>query len=186
MSSSTLYWLIIGCEVAFWVVLFLGLAVRYLWQHRTLSRALLLSLPLIDLILLAVTILDLRAGTVASFAHGLAAAYVGFTIAFGGIAVSWADQHFAHWFMDAPAPAPAPERGWPALRYDLLLWIRCLVAVAITLVLLVVLIALVNDASATKALRGWFSISIGCAFFWCLFGPLWTLVFAAWGHRPVR
>ena len=29
MQSSTLYWLIIGCEISFWVVLALGLAARY-------------------------------------------------------------------------------------------------------------------------------------------------------------
>ena len=180
MSSSTLYWLIIGCEVAFWVLLFLGLAARYFLQRKDLGRLLLLSLPVVDLVLLLVTVLDLRAGTPATFAHGLAAAYVGFTVAFGGIAVSWADMRFAHWFMGRPAPAGPPERGWPALRYDLLLWGRCLVAVATTLALLVLMIALVHDASATEALRGWFRIAIGCAFFWFLFGPLWTLVFASW------
>lgn len=180
MPPSTLYWLIIGCETSFWLVLFLGLAARYLLQRKRLSHVLLLTLPALDLALLAFTALDLGSGTPASFAHGLAAAYVGFTVAFGSIAVSWADQRFAHRFAGAAAPTKAPTRGWPALRYELQLWARCLAAVAITLVLVMALIAFVNDESATEALHAWFGISIGCAIFWFFLGPMWTLLFSSW------
>ncbi len=161
-------------------MLFLGLAVRYLLKRKRLSHVLLLALPALDLVLLGFTALDLGSGTPASFAHGLAAAYVGFTVAFGSIAVSWADQRFAHWFADAPSPTKAPARGWPALRYELLLWTRSLAAVAITLILLVALIAYVDDPSATEALHEWFQIAIGCAIFWFFFGPVWTLLFSSW------
>lgn len=180
MPSSNLYWLIVGCETAFWVVLFLGMAARYLLQRKILSHILLLSLPLLDVALLGFTALDLRSGTPATFAHGLAAAYVGFTVAFGGIAVAWADQRFAHRFAGAPAPTKAATRGWLALRYELLLWARCLVAVAITLVLLAALIVFVNDETAAEPLREWFPISIGCAVVWFIFGPMWTLLFSSW------
>ena len=182
MPSSTLYWLIIGCEISFWFVLFLGLAARYLLRRKRLSFVLLLGLPALDLALLGFTALDLRSGAQASFAHGLAAAYLGFTIAFGNVAVSWADQRFAHWFADAPAPTKAPTRGWPALRYELLLWVRCLAAVGITLILLLALIAFVNDKLASEALYEWFHISIGCAILWFIFGPVWTLLFSSWRH----
>jgi hypothetical protein len=179
-SSNKLYWLIVGCEISFWAVLVLGLAARYLLRRKRLGSILLLALPVLDLALLGFTAVDLGSGTPASFAHGLAAAYVGYTIAFGGIAVSWADQHFAHWFTNAPAPAKAPTRGWLALRHELLLWARCLAAVAITLALLVALIAFVNDESATKALHVWFRIGIGQAIVWFFFGPMWTLFFYSW------
>jgi hypothetical protein len=180
MSSSTLYGLIIGCEISFWVVLLLALAARYVLRRKRLSQILLIGLPILDLALLGFTALDLNSGSTANFAHGLAAAYVGFTVAFGRMAVSWADQHFAHWFTAAPAPSKAPTRGWLALRYELLLWGRCLIAVAITLTLLVALIAYVNDDAATQALKDWFRTAIGCAIFWFIFGPLWTLVFSSW------
>jgi len=180
MSSSTLYWLIVGCEVAFWVVLLLALTARYLLRRRTLSRILLISLPLLDIALLGFTALDLRSGAPATFAHGLAAAYVGFTVAFGGLTVAWADRHFAHRFAGGPAPPKAPNRGWAAVRYELALWVRCLVAVAITLVLLMGLIAFVGDDAATQALRDWRFIAAGCAFFWFVFGPLWALLFQSW------
>jgi hypothetical protein len=180
MPSSILYWLILVCETSFWLVLLLALVARYVLQRKYLSYFLLLMLPVLDLALLTFTALDLVAGTRADFVHGLAAAYVGFTVAFGNVVVSWADQRFAHRFANAPAPIKAPTRGWPALRYELLLWVRCLVAVGITLVLIVGLISLVNNASATEALNEWFSIAISCAFLWFIFGPLWALVFSSW------
>lgn len=185
MQASNLYWLIIGCEVLFWVMLVLSLVARYLLKRAALSRILLLSLPLIDLVLLGITAFDLKSGTPAEFAHGLAAAYVGFTVAFGGIAVSWADQHFAHRFMGAPVPAKAPVRGWPGLRYELILWVRCLVAVAITLVLITALIAFVNDDAITEELRGnWSRIPFGTAVIWFILGPVWTLLFHSWRRAP--
>jgi hypothetical protein len=183
MPSSSLYWLIIGCEISFWLLLCLALAARYLLRRKRLGSILLFGLPVLDLALFGSTALDLGSGTQASFTHGLAAAYVGFTIAFGSVAVTLADQRFAHWFTDAPAPTKAPTRGWPALRYELILWVRCLAAAAITLILIAALIAFVNDKHATEALYEWFRIAIGCVIFWFLFGPMWTLIFSAWRHE---
>ena len=59
-NSAYLYWLIIGCEAAFWVVLAAALAVRYLLQRPQLSRIFLWALPAVDLLLLIFTALDLR------------------------------------------------------------------------------------------------------------------------------
>ena len=180
MALSHLYWLILGCEVGFWVVLALALVIRYLLRRDRLSRLLLLALPALDLVLLGLTALDLKRGSPAAFAHGLAAAYVGFTVAFGGVTVSWADRHVAHWFAGSPKPAPAPTRGWPALRYELLLWVRCLVAALVTILLVLGLIAFVNNEAATEALSLWFRIALGSVILWFLFGPVWTLLFTSW------
>ena len=84
-ESFVLYLLIVGCEVAFWLVLLLSLSVRYLLRREVLSRWLLRTLPVIDLLLLIFTAWDLNAGSPATLAHGLAAVYVGFTIAFGSV-----------------------------------------------------------------------------------------------------
>lgn len=172
-----LYWAIIGCEAAFWLVLLAALAVRYRWRRQRLSRTLLLALPVVDLLLLLFTSFDLRSGTSADFAHGLATAYVGFTIAFGGILVAWADQHFAHRFAGGPAPPPAPSRGWPAVRYEFGLWLRSVVAWAITLALLTALITFIDDATRTAALEQWFRFAFGGVVLWFVFGPAWSLVF---------
>jgi hypothetical protein len=176
-SSAFLYALILGCEVAFWLLLVLALVVRYVLQRDSLSRVLLYALPVVDLLLLTFTALDLRGGTPATFAHGLATAYVGFTIAFGGILVEWADQRFAHRFAGGPPPVANPTRGWPAVRYELALWLRCIVAAVITVVLVIALIAYVDDEARTKALSAWFGIATGTVVMWFVFGPAWSLLF---------
>jgi hypothetical protein len=176
-SSAILYGLIVGCEAAFWLVLVLALAARYLLRKERLSRVLLYLLPVTDLLLLAFTTMDLRAGTPATFAHGLATAYVGFTVAFGSVAVRWADQHFAFRFAGGPSPEKAPSLGWEAVRYELVLWFRSIVAWIIALVLLIALIAYIDNEAVTQELHQWFRIAFGSIFVWFIFGPLWSLVF---------
>ena len=91
-----LIWLIIFCELGFWIVLFSGLFVRYILKLPKLGSSLLLCVPLLDVILLVATAYDLRSGTTAEFAHGLAAAYLGFTLVFGRSIIEWAGSYFAY------------------------------------------------------------------------------------------
>ncbi len=174
-----LYLLIVACELGFWVVLLLALAVRYIARKAQLSRVLLFCLPLIDLLLLFFTAADLRRGTSATFAHGLAAAYVGFTVAFGGMAVKWADERFAHRFASGPTPVTAPSRGWELVRYDLKLWGRCIAACLITMVLVEALVQFVGASQATQPLLAWHRHAFGCIVLWFFFGPVWSLA-TAW------
>lgn len=180
MEAHILYLLIIVCEVAFWLMLLLGLILRYLLNRRNLSRWLLMSLPVIDILLLVFTALDLAAGAKVAIAHGLAAVYVGFTIAFGSVAVRWADAHFAHRFASGPPPPKPPNRGWKAVRYDLGLWLRCIAAWIIAIGLISTLIAFLGNKATAEPLHIWYRIGIGSIFFWFLFGPLWTLVLSSW------
>ncbi len=176
-DATFLYWLIVGCEAAFWLVLVLALAARYLLERANLSRALLLSLPVIDLLLLAFTAVDLKSGTPATFAHGLATAYVAFTVAFGSVVVRWADGRFAHRFAAGPAPVKPPAYGWSAVRYEFALWFRCILASAIAIVLLLALIAFIGDETVTAPLHVWFLFAAGWTLAWFIFGPAWSLVF---------
>ena len=176
-ESSYLYWLIVSCEAAFWVVLVIALAARYVLQRNAVSRALLLSLPAVDLLLLVFTAMDLHAGTPATFAHGLATAYVGFTVAFGPVLVRWADRHFAHRFANGPPPVSAPAHGWAAVREELALWLRCIVAWIITVAILIVLIGYIDNDAITRELYVWFRIAFGSVILWFVFGPVWSLLF---------
>jgi hypothetical protein len=176
-NAALLYWLIVGCEAAFWFVLVLALAARYLLRREGLSRALLFSLPVVDLLLLAFTAMDLNAGTPATFAHGLATAYVGFTVAFGSVAVRWADQQFAYRFAGGPVPEKAPNHGWAVVRFDFELWFRSIAAWIITVALLTGLIAYINDGAITQPLHQWFRIAFASIILWFIFGPVWSLVF---------
>ncbi|CAD5373062.1 conserved membrane hypothetical protein [Rubrivivax sp. A210] len=178
-ESYLLYAIIVACEIGFWVILLLTLAIRYLLRRKQLSRALLVCLPLIDLLLLFFTATDLRRGTAATFAHGLAAAYIGFTVAFGGMAVKWADAHFAYRFAAGPPPADGPARGWALVRYDFKLWARCIAACLITMVLVQALVQLVGNSEATYSLLAWHKHAFGCIVLWFFFGPAWSLA-TAW------
>src|SRR5690606_40858753 len=104
MLEHMLLAVIVGCEIGFWVLLVSGLVARYLLRLRRLSTVLLVATPLVDLVLLIASVLDLRRGTVANVTHGLAAAYIGFSIAFGHNMIRWADQRFAHRFAGGPPP----------------------------------------------------------------------------------
>ncbi|WP_432512490.1 hypothetical protein [Kineococcus sp. SYSU DK001] len=97
--------LIVGCEVAFWVLVVAGLLARYPLRAPRAGGALLAAVPLVDLVLLVATALHLRAGAEATPAHALAAIYLGFTLAYGRRLVAWADVRFAHRFAGGPAPA---------------------------------------------------------------------------------
>ena len=174
-TSLLLYILIVSCEIAFWAVLLASLAVRYIWRQELGSRWMLRALPLIDLLLLVFTALDLKSGTPATFAHGLAAAYVGFTVAFGALAIRWADAHFAYWFAQGREPAKAPNGGWAIVRYDLMLWMRSIVAWVIALALIEALEAYIGNTADTQPLLAWHRYGFGTVVLWFFFGPVWSL-----------
>ena len=54
--------LILACEIGFWVVLGSGLVARYLLGRRRLGAVLLALAPVVDLVLLTATVIDLSRG----------------------------------------------------------------------------------------------------------------------------
>ena len=146
---------IIACEVAFWVVLAAGLTVRYGLRNARWGGRLLLAVPLVDVVLLAVTVVDLRAGTPPSTSHGLAALYLGFSVAFGHSLVRWADVRAAHRFAGGPKPAAKPASGTAARRrHEWVDFGRAVLAVAVTAALLGLMSLLVGSDVDTAPLFG--------------------------------
>ncbi|GAA3961853.1 hypothetical protein [Actinoplanes auranticolor] len=143
---------IIACEIGFWVLLGAGLVARYLLRARALSTALLVSVPLVDVVLLAVTAIDLRRGGEAGIAHGLAAVYIGVSLAFGHQLVDWADQRFAHRFAGGPAPVRPPRTGRAHAARERRQWLRHLLAFAVAATVLAVLTLIVGDLGRTVPL----------------------------------
>ncbi|MGR0160630.1 hypothetical protein [Paenarthrobacter nitroguajacolicus] len=171
---------IVVCEVAFWVAILAGLAARYLLRRPRLGGALLILAPVIDAVLLALVAVDLLGGGTASWQHGLAAIYIGVSIAYGKRMVAWADAHFQHRF----AGGPAPER-LTGTRYTIKCWRDVLLtalAVVIAAATLGAIILLVNDAERTSALSGFFRI-LGI-----IFGIdfLWAVSYTIWPKKPAR
>ena len=63
---------IVVAEIAFWSILFSGLAARYVLRRPRLGMALLVATPVVDLALFAATTIDLRRGGEAALPHALA------------------------------------------------------------------------------------------------------------------
>ncbi|MFD9566028.1 hypothetical protein [Streptomyces sp. NPDC059994] len=103
--------LIVICEVGFWVLLAGGLALRYFAKMPRTSVAVLLCEPLLEALLLVVTVIDLGNGAEPDWKHGLAAVYIGFSVAMGHSMVKRADAWSAHRFAGGPRPAKAPAGG---------------------------------------------------------------------------
>jgi hypothetical protein len=173
-----LLWLIIFCEIGFWVLLAAGLAARYLLHWQRVSAALLIGIPLTNLALLAATVVDLSMNrTAATFAHGLAAVYIGFTLVFGREIIRWADRWFAYGLASGERPQKLPAGGWPLIRYDLLLFGRAVLACSIASALIAGAIHYLADPEQTQGLSSWRGHLFRTLVFWFVFGPLYTIVF---------
>lgn len=147
---------IVACEVGFWLVLAAGLATRYLLLQRRLGGLLLAAVPLVDLALLTFTVLDLRGGGEPRAAHGLAAVYLGFSVAFGAALVHWADVRVAHRWAGGPPPEPKPAGGTAAReRLEWQDFGRACLAAGISAALLLGAALLVRDEADTAPLLGW-------------------------------
>jgi hypothetical protein len=162
---------IVAAEIAFWLVLAAGLATRYLLRRPRLGAALLLATPIIDLALLAATVIDLRSGAEASAAHGLAAAYIGVSVAFGPSMIRWADERFAHRFAGGPEPWRPPKHGRARTRHEWREFGKAALAWGISVGLLLAGIALVGDADRTEGLQAWIARL--------------TIVLAIWSLWPI-
>ena len=171
-----------AAEVAFWVVLVAGLALRYPLRRPRLGGGVLLCLPLIDLLLLVAAAADLRGGAEPAQAHGLAALYLGYTLAYGHHTLRWADGLAAHRFGGAPRP-PRPARyGAARARHEWRLWLLTLLATLITLALLELLSRCAAEGARLEPLRDWQQRAVTIAGVHGLIALSYTI----WPKRPER
>lgn len=141
---------------------------------------LLASVPLVDLVLLVATILHLRGGGTADVTHGLAAAYIGVSVAFGPSIIARTDARFAHRFAGGPAPQRPPRYGRARARYEWQEFRRALLAWAIGCALLLGGVVLVGDATRAGALLGW----IGRLTLVVLIWLIWPVSYTLWPSKP--
>jgi hypothetical protein len=139
-------------EVAFWIFIALGLTARYLLHRPRLGAGLLICAPLVDLVLLTASIIDLRGGGDASIVHALAAIYLGVSVGFGHRMIAWADVRFAHRYAGGPRPEKPSKYGRAAARREVAGWLRHLLAWSVGSGLMLGGVLLVGDADRTKVL----------------------------------
>ncbi|MFE2086835.1 hypothetical protein [Streptomyces sp. NPDC059460] len=147
--------LIVLCEIAFWVLLAAGLALRYLAKRPRLGAALLLCEPLLELVLLVVTAIDLKNGAEPDWKHGLAAVYIGFTVGLGHSTITWVDARVAHRFAGGPPPVKPPKYGMPRAVHEWRVAARWVVAAVTALALLEGAIRYVGGDGDVGSLRSW-------------------------------
>ena len=147
--------MIVACEVAFWVLLAAGLGFRYGLRMPRTGLALLLCEPLLEVVLLVVTAIDLRNGSQADWRHGLAAVYIGFTVGLGHSTIKWADARVAHRFAGGPPPVRPPRYGRARALHEWRVAARWTVASVVALALLQAAIWYVGSGGDTSSLRAW-------------------------------
>jgi hypothetical protein len=164
---------IVGCEIGLWVLLGLGMVLRYLLGLRRTSTAVLAGIPLLDVVLVIATAIDLHRGADVGLVHVLAGFYLGSSLAFGPAIVRWADVRFAHRFAGGPAPRRVPEHGPERVAHLMREWYRVLGTVAIASVVLVVLILFFAAPQDQAGLSWWIGRAWAVVGLWYVFGPLW-------------
>lgn len=145
-------WLIIFCEIGFWVFVLAGLLVRYILKKKKLGTLLLICTPIVDIILLIATVLDLKNGEIATTVHGLSAIYIGVSVVFGHQMIKWADAHFAYKYGNGEKPIKKKRFGREHARQERIGWFRLFVSWLIGGAVLAVMIFSINNSSQTQAL----------------------------------
>jgi hypothetical protein len=147
-------WMIVACEVSFWVVILIGLSLRYLFHLKKAGLVFLALTPLIDLVLIVVTSLDLYKGATATIFHGLAAVYIGVSVAFGKNMIDWMDVRFQRYIIKSEIANTEKLYGRPFARQYAKGYIRHLAAFAIGSAILAAMIFYIDDSTRTEALSG--------------------------------
>lgn len=179
---------IIAAEVAFWVLLLGGLALRYLARARRLSTIVLFSVPLVDLGLLILVAVDVMHGAAPTRPHAFAALYLGITVAFGHQAIQRTDAWFRHRFAGGPKPLKPPKGSTAEVRAIWGEWFRVVLAAVIGASCLLTMIAIEGrripdslDAAAVHPYWATLLLLPMITVIWFLAGP----AFAGWGD-PAR
>ncbi|WP_404457210.1 hypothetical protein [Oceanobacillus kapialis] len=144
-------WMIVACEIGFWVVIVLGLFTRYVLKKDKLGLFFLALTPVIDLILLIITGLDLYRGATATVPHAIAAVYIGISIVFGKSMINWADERFRY-YVTKEGEKPLKLTGLDYSMHYLKGWGKHVLSYLIGAGILVGITFLIDDPSRTEAL----------------------------------
>jgi hypothetical protein len=122
---------IAACEIGLWVLLAAGLGTRYLLRLPKLGMVFLLAVPLVDVVMLVASVIDIRSGGEPSSKHGLAAIFIGVSVGFGHRTLQWADDWVAHKLAGGPRPYK-PAKGTRAkAQWERRGWYRHVLAYAV-------------------------------------------------------
>jgi hypothetical protein len=122
---------IAACEIGFWVLLAAGLGTRYVLRLPKLGMAFLVAVPLVDLVMLVASVIDIRSGGEPSFKHSLAAIFIGVSVGFGHRTLKWADGWAAYKLAGGPRPYKPQKGTREKARFERQGWYRHVLAYAV-------------------------------------------------------
>jgi hypothetical protein len=111
--------------------------------------------PLLEVVLLTVTAIDLKNGAEPDWKHGLAAVCIGFTVGLGHHTIKWVDARVAHRFAGGPPPARAPKYGTDRMIHERRTAARWITAAVVAMGLLQVVIWYVGGEGDISSLCMW-------------------------------
>ncbi|MCT2535422.1 hypothetical protein NC661_18055 [Aquibacillus koreensis] len=157
---SFIGWMIVACEIGFWVVITLGFVTRYMLKRPKLGMVFLALTPVIDMLLLIITSIDLYRGATATVAHGIAAVYIGVSLAFGKSMIAWADVRFQYYILKQ-GQKPKQRYGMEYAHHYIKGFGSHVLAYLIGSALLLGVIFLIQDPIRTESLKGvWMTWSL--------------------------
>ncbi|MDZ7917352.1 MAG: hypothetical protein U5O16_36925 [Rhodococcus sp. (in: high G+C Gram-positive bacteria)] len=166
---------IVVCEIFFWVVLLAGLSVRYHLRRRRLSWLLLASTPLIDVVLLVLTLGDLARGSDSHFTHGLSAFYIGYSVFFGPQTIRWLDRWAAYRVGVGRKPVKLDQRVRDSAPYQWGQFRKAMYACGSVVVILVACLS-VSEQSAQFWIWYWLIATVFTVLLWFSIGPVRAMV----------
>ncbi|MGI8314277.1 hypothetical protein [Halobacillus mangrovi] len=152
-------WMIIACEIGFWFFFVAGLFSRYVLKKNRLGMIFLICTPIIDVLLLIATFIDLKNEAVATTVHGIAAIYIGVSVAYGHQMVRWADRQFFYRFAQVDKPFKLKKYGTEKARAEREGWYRHVLAWVIGASLMGGIVLYIHDTEQTNSfletMRAW-------------------------------
>ena len=169
--------IIIIAEALFWVLVVAGMVVRYWLRMPTLSKFLLLAVPLVDIALVIAVIAELRAGRPVGLEHQLAGLYLGISLILGPGIIRWCDEK-ARSLSSREKSSPTPYATFSEkMRHELVFLAKWSVAVGIAFLINQGLMYAAVHESQREALSQASSMPLGSILVVAFFGPGWLLLF---------
>lgn len=169
--------LIVLAEILFWILIAAGMMVRYGLRKPTLSKILLLAVPLVDVALIFIVIVELRAGKPVELAHQLAGIYLGISIILGPSIIKWCDKKAYSWHAKIPTQKPEKRSFAIEMRSELSFLGKWIAAMAVGFFVNRGLMLLAVNESQQDALSQASTMPFTSVLFVALFGPGWLLLF---------
>lgn len=141
-------WTIVACEIGFWVFIIAGLVTRYIFNQKRAGLVLLAMTPVVDVVLLIVTSVDIYHGATATIAHSIAPLYIAISLVYGKSMVRWADERFLY-YIKREGPKPKRRIGMDYAIHSMKGSLLHVLAYAIGGAMMLGMIAYIGDESRT-------------------------------------